>query len=49
MSDPDGALGPRDETLSFPLSLNETDRELEVIVFSDQAEIVGGRLRGPRS
>ena len=47
VSDPDGSLGPRDEPLSFPLSLNETDRELELIVFSDHADLLDVRLEGP--
>jgi len=47
VSDPDGSLGPN-ERLSFPLSLNETDRELELIVFSDHADLLQVDLVGPR-
>jgi hypothetical protein len=47
VSDPDGSLGPGD-TLSFPLALNETDRELELIVFSNQAELLEVRYVPPR-
>jgi len=47
VSDPDGSLGSEEAPLSFPISLNETDRELELILFSDQAELFDIKLAGP--
>jgi len=48
VSDPDGSLGP-DETLTFPLNLNETDRGLELYVFSEQPELLEVDYVPPRS
>ena len=45
-SDPDGSLGPN-QTHSFPLYLNETDHEVAVVLFSDQADLLNIELNGP--
>ena len=45
--DPDGSIGPEEKPLAFPLKLNETDREVTAILFSDQGDLLKLELIGP--